>query len=140
LNRGGGSTHVSPEARPQLRLVAGDGPLEDSCLPAHTEPDRDGAHVLVVGTDACARASVREDLRTVLPAGTAFGEAGETWEVLASAANSRMVVLIDDLRDVSVESLARLLGRRHPTLPILAVGEQTRATSIENVPADGAAL
>ncbi len=62
----------------------------------------------------------------MLPAGTAFGEAGETWEVLASAADSRMVVLIDDLRDVSVQSLTRLLGRRHPTLPILAVGEQTR--------------
>ncbi len=72
----------------------------------------------------------------MLPAGTAFGEAGETWEVLASATDSRMVVLIDDLRDISVESLARLLGRRHPTLPILVVGEQTRAKGTENVPAN----
>jgi hypothetical protein len=108
-------------------------------LQGHTALDRHSAHVLVVGTDACARASVREDLRTVLPAGTAFGEAGETWEVLVRAADSRMVVLIEDLRDVSIESLARLLGRRHPTLPILAVGEQTRAKGAENLTADARA-
>jgi succinyl-CoA synthetase alpha subunit len=62
------------------------------------------------------------ELRSVLPAGTQFVEACETWEVVARAPESRMVVLAGDLGDTSSASLLRLLARRNPTRPVLAVG------------------
>lgn len=81
--------------------------------------------MLVVGWDETGRSRMLEELRGLLPTSTRFLEACETWQVLARAAGSRMVVLTDDLGDVSAESLVKLLGRRHPTLPVLAVGERT---------------
>jgi hypothetical protein len=77
------------------------------------------------------------ELRNLLPANTRFLEARETWELLAGAAGSRMVVLTDDLGDISTESLVRLLGRRHPTLPVLAVGGQARSCAPAEVDAAG---
>jgi hypothetical protein len=62
------------------------------------------------------------ELRNVLPAGTHFLEAEETWEVLARAVGSQMVVLVGDLLELPSSSLVRLLARRQPTLPVLAVG------------------
>jgi hypothetical protein len=66
-----------------------------------------------------------DELRGLLPSSTKFLEACEAWEVLACAAGSRMVVLTGDLEDLSSGSLVRLLARRHPLLPVLAVGERT---------------
>ena len=66
------------------------------------------------------------ELRSILPRGTRFVEAGETWEVLARAPGSRMVVLAGDLGEASCSSLLRLLARRNPTLPVLAVGDSER--------------
>ncbi len=79
-----------------------------------------------------------DDLRGLLPASTRFLEARETWEVIARAAGSRMVVLAGDLGDVSAESLVRVLGRRHPTLPVLAVGGETPTRVAADVDVAGA--
>jgi hypothetical protein len=87
------------------------------------------ADVLVAGADASSRSRMLGQLRNLLPASTRFLEARETWEMLARASSSRMVVLTDDLGDVSTESLVRMLGRRHPTLPVLAVGNQPRVSA-----------
>lgn len=100
--------------------------------PVPTPPERTPkasppAPVLVVGSDERARGRMLEELRSLLPQSTRFLEAWETWQVLAGAADSRMVVLTDDLGDVSAESLVRMLGRRHPSLPVLAVGERACA-------------
>lgn len=65
----------------------------------------------------------------MLPEDTPYVEACETWEVLARAAGSRMVVLTGDLGDVSANSLVRLLGRRHPTLPVVSVGDLSSAAA-----------
>jgi DNA-binding NtrC family response regulator len=78
--------------------------------------------VLVVAADASERSRMLAELRNVLPAGTVFVEAEETWRVLARAAASHMVVLVDDLPDISSKALVRLLARRQPTLPVLALG------------------
>ncbi|HEX4837356.1 MAG TPA: hypothetical protein VFV03_02375, partial [Solirubrobacteraceae bacterium] len=91
--------------------------------------------VLVAGADASKRSRMLGELRGLLPASTCFLEAHETWEVIAAAAGSRMVVLTGDLGDVSAESLVRLLGRRHPTLPVLAVGSPTPAPAPADVDA-----
>lgn len=67
------------------------------------------------------------ELRGLLPAGTRFVEAGETWEALAHTDGSRMVVLTGGIGEVSTHSLMRILSRRYPTLPVIAVGERTRS-------------
>jgi hypothetical protein len=74
-----------------------------------------------------------DELHDLLPANTRFLEARETWEVIARAAGSRMVVLTGEFGDISTESLVRLLGRRHPALPVLAVGDRTRACAATGV-------
>ncbi len=85
-----------------------------------------GAYVLVAGADARTRGRMLEELRSLLPDGTPFAEAAVTWEVIARAADSSMVVLVGDLGDVSAASLMRTLARREPLLPVLAVGEDRR--------------
>jgi hypothetical protein len=97
---------------------------------AHARAALDGEfpHVLVAGDDASTRSKMLDELRDLLPESTHYLEAHETWEMLARAAGSRMVVLTGDLGEVSIRSLIRLLGRRHPTLPVLAVHDRTRAS------------
>jgi hypothetical protein len=84
-------------------------------------PNPEPASVLVAGSDPDGRSAMLGELRNLLPASTHFVEAGETWELLARAAGSRMVVLTDDIGEISSASVVRLLGRRHPGLPVLAV-------------------
>jgi hypothetical protein len=96
------------------------------------EPEPGGDdHVLVAGSDACTRGRMLAELRSVLPRGTRFVEASETWEVVARAPGSRMVVLAGDLGETSCSSLLRLLARRNPTLPVLAVGDSERRRSLD---------
>jgi hypothetical protein len=93
---------------------------------AATPAGRSG-DVLVAGSDAGTRTRMLLELRNLLPVSTRFVEAREMWELLARASDSRIVVLTDDLGDLSTDSLVRLLGRRHPTLPVLAVGGEPRS-------------
>jgi hypothetical protein len=87
--------------------------------PGAVEPGQ--ACVLIAGADGAARAEMLEQLRGLLPQDTPFVEACETWEVIAQAAGSRMVVLTGDLRDLSVRGLMRVLSRRYPLLPVVAL-------------------
>ena len=80
-----------------------------------------GGYVLVAGLDRRARADMLRELREVLPGGTRFVETREAWETLTLAEDSQMVVLVEDLADLSGSSMVRLLARRQPTLPVLAV-------------------
>jgi hypothetical protein len=89
--------------------------------------------ILVAGADPCKRAAVVRDLRETLPSDTRLGEAGAVWEVLEQAPSCGVVMLADDLGDVSARSLMRLLGRRHPRLPVVALDASRYA------PARGAA-
>jgi hypothetical protein len=61
------------------------------------------------------------ELRGLLPEGTSFAEACETWQVLARAGESRMVILTGDLGDISARGLMRVLSRRYPMLPVIAM-------------------
>ncbi|HEU0251156.1 MAG TPA: hypothetical protein VFR48_10570 [Solirubrobacteraceae bacterium] len=125
-------------SQPHLRLV-GDQPAAEHCTAGEepgrptTDPDRreGGDHVLVAGADAAVRARMLAELRSILPQGTCFIEASETWEVVARAPGSRMVVLAGDLGEASCSSLLRLLARRNPTLPVLAVGDSERRQSLD---------
>ena len=88
-------------------------------------------HVLVVGVDSRARAHMLCELREVLPEGTRFVETQEAWEALTLAESSQMVVLVGDLAGLSGASMVRLLARRQPTLPVLAVADEACVASPE---------
>lgn len=136
MARARGHSDSPPAPQPHLRLVA-DRAGAERCVAedrpgSATDPDRrEGEdYVLVAGADAATRARMLAELRSVLPQGTRFVEAGETWEVVARAPGSRMVVLAGDLGEASCSSLLRLLARRNPTLPVLAVGDSERRQSL----------
>lgn len=93
------------------------GTLEAAPAGEHGQPT-----VLIAGAQTAARAKMQRQLEELLPEGTPFVEASETWEVVARASSSRLVVLTGDLRDLSVRGLMRVLSRRHPLLPVIAVG------------------
>ncbi len=117
-----GGEEPSPPPRGSSAPSAPDAPLRDRA-----------GRVLVASADPRARARMLEELRSLLPDGTLFVEAEATWEVIARAPDSAMVVLAGDLGEVSAASLMRTLARRDPALPVLAVGEDRRA---RRLPAD----
>lgn len=102
-------------------------------------PHEHSNRVLVAGADRAVRARMLAELRSLLPADTDFREAGETWEVIAQACESRMVVLAGDLGETSASTLLRLLALRNPSLPVLAVGgeQPLHAPSQARDPGDG---
>jgi hypothetical protein len=75
--------------------------------------------LLVAGADAARRTALLDDLIDTMPEGTRFEEASTLSEVLERAPTSRIVVLSGGLEDASAQALMRLLGQRHPTLPII---------------------
>jgi hypothetical protein len=114
--------------RPRLRLLRNDWPKTSRAIaePKHESSESISASeelrsVLVAGGDSCARSHMLAQLRGMLPRGTRFVEAGETWEVVARASNSHMVVLTGDLGDLTAPGLMRVLSRRHPLLPVVAL-------------------
>jgi len=80
------------------------------------------SRILVAGADPEQRAAVLHDLNEALPADTQIGEAGAVSEVLEQAPSSSVVMLAGDLGEVSAESLMHVLGSRHPSLPVIALG------------------
>lgn len=126
--------------RPRLRLVNAP-PGRRGEQPQPTEPvlhsyaDR----VLVAGANPAERGRMLAELRSLLPADTDFRQASETWEVVAQASDSRMVVLAGDLGQTTASALLRLLARRNPGLPVLAVGSdrRLRAPTRGRDPGDG---
>ncbi len=77
--------------------------------------------VLLAGADPRRRAQLRAEIGATLPRRTAFAEADAVCDVLERAPASRLVILAGDLGDGSAESLVRLLGLRHPQLPVVSI-------------------
>ncbi len=123
-----GISHA-PRLRPLAELRALDAPgagrasrrgrREDG---AENARDRARSRILIAGANCGKRAAVLRDLRETLPADTRFVEAGAVWEVLEQASSCGVVMLADDLGEVSAQSLMRMLGERHPGLPVIALG------------------
>lgn len=103
-------------------VVDGEAQTASGALEAGTASETGHAAVLIAGAQPAARAKMQRQLHELLPEGTPFVEASETWEVVAQASSSRLVVLTGDLRDLSMRGLMRVLSRRHPLLPVIAVG------------------
>jgi hypothetical protein len=80
------------------------------------------SRILIAAADPEQRAAVRRELSEALPENTQFGEAGAAWEVLDQASSSGVVMLAGDLAEVTAESLMHVLGHRHPSLPVVALG------------------
>jgi hypothetical protein len=100
--------------RPALRLVPGDG--RDGDERASTV-----APMLLAGASGRGREILRAELGATLAPRTRWVEAADVAGVLEHAAYSRMVILAGDLEDADADSLMRLLGRRHPELPVICV-------------------
>jgi hypothetical protein len=77
--------------------------------------------VLLAGADPRRRAQLRAEIGATLTRRTAFTEADAVCDVLERASTSRLVILAGDLADGSAESLVRLLGLRHPQLPVVSI-------------------
>jgi hypothetical protein len=118
--------------RPAALRVApcdGDGPITLSDRRAeHASHDRPalrlvekGSPILIAGSDTPRRAALLADLTETLPEGTVFEELGTLADVLQRAPASRMVILNGGLEDVSGKALMRILGQRHPTLPVISL-------------------
>jgi hypothetical protein len=105
-----GSVDAAEARRPALRVVADE---RHEAAPV--------ASVLLAGASAWRRAVLRAELRAQLPAHTPFSEADDVSGVLERASSSRMVILAGDLDDTDAGSLLRLLGHRHPRLPVISV-------------------
>ncbi len=97
------------------------------------------SRILVAGADPAQRAAVLHDLSESLPEGAQLGEAGAVSEVLERAPASSVVMLAGDLDDVSAESVMHMLGSRHPSLPVVALGPPAVRTSAHS-PGRGATL
>lgn len=123
-----------PSHRPDLRMLdgsdepreplAGGGAASEPPRPALrivTRESAEAAPVLVAGADAQRRAILRAELGVTLPPRTPFAEANDIAEVLERAPSSRMVILAGDLDDADADASLRLLGRRHPLLPVICV-------------------
>lgn len=106
--------------RPALRLTG----ARRSDAPREIVPGEPSLTVLVAGADAYRRAILRAELASTLPRMTRFCEAEEVAQVLKHAADSRLVVLAGDLQDAEAESLMRLLGQRHPQLPVVSLDDE----------------
>ncbi len=81
------------------------------------------APVLVAGADANRRAALRAELGAALPRRTRFSEADDVSGMLERAPSSRMVILAGGLDDADAGATMRLLGARHPQLPVICVEE-----------------
>jgi hypothetical protein len=109
--------------RSRLRLVPGERRQAGAGRLAEAPDGSADASVLIAGADASSRARMIEELRGLLPDGTPFAEASETWQVLTKASTSRMVILTGELGDISARGLMRVLSRRYPLLPVVALGD-----------------
>ena len=92
------------------------------------------SRILVAGADPKQRAAVLHDLSEALPANTQLGEACAVSELLEQAPSSSVVMLAGDLGETSAESLMHMLGSRHPSLPVVALGLWTDNCSREAAP------
>jgi hypothetical protein len=99
-------------------VAQGDGARANGEPPA-LHLARNSHALLVAGADAVRRTALLGDLIDTMPDGTRFEEASTLSEVLERAHASRIVVLSGGLEDASPQSLMRVLGQRHPTLPII---------------------
>jgi hypothetical protein len=89
---------------------------------------RTSSRILVAGDDPARRAAVLHDLSESLPAGAQLGEAGAMSEVLERASSSSVVMLAGDIGGLPAESAMQLLGHRHPSLPVVALGRPLSRT------------
>jgi hypothetical protein len=112
--------------RPTLRLVAEEpqekyGHQKYGHREGHADIHRDSPRILIVAAGARTRALVHREMAAALAPETVFAQAANVWEVLAQAPLSGVVMLAEDLPDVSARTLMELLGRRHPWLPIVVL-------------------
>ncbi|MHB1539354.1 MAG: hypothetical protein ACYCUM_13090 [Solirubrobacteraceae bacterium] len=85
--------------------------------------------ILIAGGDAARRQTLMRELARRMPPGTSFDEAVATWEVLERAPSSRLLMLAGELDDGSSESVMHLVGKRHPSLPIVTLSEPAATTA-----------
>ena len=136
---------VSPHRRERShrKTLPALGDCPESCVASHAQRHKAGhvlgpfapirkasssGVILLAGSDAEQRATLREEIEGTLTRRTRFAEADAISEVLENAPFSRLVVLVGDLEDAEADSLMRLLGQRHPQLPVVRVRDEPSRT------------
>jgi hypothetical protein len=111
--------YIDGSRAPQLRLLRAE--LAPEAPPReHAERlSEDGLSLLIAGADPLRRAQLRDELTRSMSESTIFEEATTFAEVLERAPASRMVILGGALDDIPARSMMRILGNRHPTLPVV---------------------
>jgi hypothetical protein len=129
LFAGGDAARAARLIKPKLKLKpAGARRVREHDAPSAWAPDAGvatspagDAPVLVAGKDATRRDAMIDELAQTMAPGTRFAHAAASWEVLALAGSSRMVVLSGELEEITSESLMRMLSNRFPALPVVAL-------------------
>jgi hypothetical protein len=112
----------------RLRVIEGTGDQQPKRHIDASFAERERrSYVLLAGSSEDRRRELLAELSRTLTPSTRFREASVAWEVLQQAPTSRMVILSGDLDDISAESLTRLVGRRHPWLPVLTLDQAPQA-------------
>lgn len=83
-----------------------------------------GTQVLVAGACPAERAALTRRLARSLPQPMPMQEAGELHEIIEEAARSKIIVLAEDLGGMSADSLIHAIARRHPRVPVVALGHR----------------
>jgi hypothetical protein len=108
----------------ELDDIAGSGRV--GAITSHKAAD---APVLIAGDNATRRDAMVDELARTMAPGTRFTHAAASWEVLALAGSSSMVVLSGELGDASGESLMRMLSHRYPALPVVSLDAERSRTA-----------
>jgi hypothetical protein len=108
-------------SEPTRRERSAQSAIRDPQAPALATHDKSARPVLLAGAEQGGREQPRAEIGRALPHPTTFAEADAVCDVLERAPASRLVILAGDLGDGSAESLVRLLGLRHPELPVVSI-------------------
>jgi hypothetical protein len=77
--------------------------------------------VLIAAGTKHEREQVLRDLAATMPNSTVFVQTSEVSEVLERAPQSSVVILGGELDELPAPSVMRMLGRRHPDVPVVCL-------------------
>jgi hypothetical protein len=117
--------NAGPRRVPKLQLL----PREEStrreagqaprCAAVHSGHAR--RPVLIAAGSESDRRQMLRDFSASMPASTVFEETGQIAEVLERAPRSSVVILGGELEQLPAPSVMRMLGHRHPDVPVVCL-------------------
>jgi hypothetical protein len=113
----------------ELSVIGGSARAGAVASRSQADASQADAPVLVAGSDATRRDAMIDELAQTMAPGTRFTHAAASWEVLALAGTSRMVIVSGGLEDLGSASLMRMLSHRYPALPVVSLDADRSLTA-----------